>query len=305
VNTTLEIRWPEGAPVPTSLARTLHVRRSVIATLWRKADPAAFRVWLEYHIDHWLSEPDQRRYCLVWVNGEAVPDPLPYSVLTDPQREGELRAFVRRARRTLGATRRLPHDSGLRRWLIQHKLTSAPRRQARRALEVRYRDTAHDALLIKRIAAAVSHQPLQAQLLDLEQRKRQQLERLEPLIHRFGGQPPALESAPFEGYTWAELIAALAEETHDVESYLGLRPLLTGDAAAQATLELLVEEERQNRRALREMMGLLDPYSLGSVESSLKSVAAMIDARVRDLERDAHLEREDRMRSGQPSRSPR
>lgn len=274
MNTTLEIRWPEGEPVPASLARTLHARRAVIAALWRKEDPAAFRVWLEYHIDHWLREPDQRRYCLVWVNGEAVPDPLPYSVLTDPRRDGELRAYVRRARQTLGATRRLPRDSGLRRWLIEHKLASAPHRQARRALEVRYRDTAHDALLIKRIAAAVSNPPLQAQLLNLEQRKRQQLERLEPLIRRFGGQPPALESAQFDGYTWAELIEALVEETHDVESYLGLRPLLAGDDAAQAGLEVLVEEERQNRLVLREVMGRLDPYSLGSVEQSPKPAVA-------------------------------
>jgi hypothetical protein len=265
VNITLEIRWPEGEPVPASLARTLHARRSVIAALWRKEDPAAFRVWLEYHIDHWLREPDQRRYCLVWINGEAVPDPLPYSVLTDPRREGELRAFVRRARRTLGATRRLPRDSGLRRWLIQHRLVTAPHRQARRALEVRYRDTAHDALLIKRIAAAVSHQPFQAQLLEIEQRERQQLERLELLIHRFGGQPPALESAQFEGYTWAELIAALAEETHDAESYFALRPLLADDAASQKVLELMVETERENRRAVREVIERLDPYSLGSV----------------------------------------
>jgi hypothetical protein len=53
------------------------------------------------------------------------------------------------------------------------------------------------------------------------------------------------------------------------------------------------------------LLGVLATIGTQQPPSIPSGVAAMIDASVRDLERDSHLEREERARSGQPHRSPR
>ncbi len=69
-----------------------------------------------------------------------------------------------------------------------------------------------------------------------------------------------MTSVPPEN-TWEALSNSLKAESHDIESYHELRPLLQDDPNMVALLETIVETERSNKTELRELMGKLDPYA--------------------------------------------
>jgi hypothetical protein len=136
---------------------------------------------------------------------------------------------------------------------------------ALQALEQRYREEASEAELVKQLAAAMKYPQDQAQLLTIAGRKHDHLGQLETLIAHFNGTIPPLEVVNLpEESTWEALSNALQAESHDVESYHELRPLLQDDPQMVALLETIIETERSNKNDLREVMGKLDPNSYGS-----------------------------------------
>jgi hypothetical protein len=133
------------------------------------------------------------------------------------------------------------------------------------ALEQRYREEANEAELVKKLAAAMKYPQDQEKLLTIAERKDKHLRQLETLMAHFGGSIPTLEVVNLpEESTWEALSNALQAESHDVESYHELRPLLQDDANMVALLETIVETERSNKTELRDLMGKLDPNSYGS-----------------------------------------
>ena len=150
----------------------------------------------------------------------------------------------------------------MRRWL--RSFVPDRHAQARDALEARHRDEAHETALIKHLAASMTNPQLQARLLTIERRKRAHLERLEALIKHFEGTPPPPEPLDLSGRTWQGLSTALLEESHDVESYHELRPLLQDDPDSVALLELMIDDERENKKDLVDVMSKLDPYANGA-----------------------------------------
>jgi hypothetical protein len=133
------------------------------------------------------------------------------------------------------------------------------------ALEQRYREEANEAELVKKLAAAMKYPQDQEKLLTIAERKDKHLRQLETLMAHFGGSIPTLEVVNLpEESTWEALSNALQAESHDVESYHELRPLLQDDANMVALLETIVETERSNKAELRDLMGKLDPNSYGS-----------------------------------------
>jgi hypothetical protein len=133
------------------------------------------------------------------------------------------------------------------------------------ALEQRYREEANEAELVKKLAAAMKYPQDQEKLLTIAERKDKHLRQLETLMAHFGGSIPTLEVVNLpEESTWEALSNALQAESHDVESYHELRPLLQDDADMVALLETIVETERSNKAELRDLMGKLDPNSYGS-----------------------------------------
>jgi hypothetical protein len=133
------------------------------------------------------------------------------------------------------------------------------------ALKQRYREEANEAELVKKLAAAMKYPQDQEKLLTIAERKDKHLRQLETLMAHFGGSIPTLEMVNLpEESTWEALSNALQAESHDVESYHELRPLLQDDANMVALLETIVETERSNKTELRDLMGKLDPNSYGS-----------------------------------------
>jgi bacterioferritin (cytochrome b1) len=140
-----------------------------------------------------------------------------------------------------------------------------PQGQARHALEQRYVEEASEAEMVKKLASAMKYPQDQAQLLTISERKEKHLGQLETLIAHFNGTIPPLEVVnPHKETTWEALSNALKAESHDVESYHELRPLLQDDPKMVTLLETIIETERSNKNDLREVMGKLDPNSYGS-----------------------------------------
>ncbi len=137
-----------------------------------------------------------------------------------------------------------------------------PAAEARHALEQRYREETSELELVKKLASAMKYPQDQAQLLTIAGRKDKHLGQLETLMGHFDGTIAPLEvtSVPPEN-TWEALSNALNAESHDIESYHELRPLLQDDPNMVALLENIVETERSNKNELRELMGKLDPYA--------------------------------------------
>ena len=137
-----------------------------------------------------------------------------------------------------------------------------PKAEAKHALEQRYFEEASEAELVKKLAAAMKYPQDQAQLLTIVQRKQQHLGQLETLMGHFNATVPPLELSHLEGTnTWEALSNALKAESHDVESYHELRPILQDDPDMVALLENIIETERSNKTDLRELMGKLDPHA--------------------------------------------
>lgn len=98
----LEARLPDGRALPKDHAPGLYAQWARLKHLWADEDPLARHVRLESHVlDRSESFPDW--FVLVSVNGQAILEPLPYTVLINPAQEPEMRAFVRRARFTVNA----------------------------------------------------------------------------------------------------------------------------------------------------------------------------------------------------------
>jgi hypothetical protein len=133
------------------------------------------------------------------------------------------------------------------------------------ALENRYREENSEAEMVKELAAAMKYPQDQEKLLNIAERKYGHLEQLEMLLVHFGGTTPPLEVNDLHSKnTWEGLSNALDAESHDVESYHELRPLLQDDPNMVAVLETIIETERSNKNDLREVMGKLDPNSYGA-----------------------------------------
>lgn len=141
-----------------------------------------------------------------------------------------------------------------------------PAAEAKRALEQRYLEEARELELVKKLASAMKYPQDQAQLLTIAGRKDKHLGQLETLMVHFDGTLPPLEptSVPPEN-TWEALSNSLKAESHDIESYHELRPLLQDAADMVALLETIIETERSNKNELRELMGKLDPYAYDAV----------------------------------------
>jgi rubrerythrin len=133
------------------------------------------------------------------------------------------------------------------------------------ALENRYVEEASEAEMVKHLAAAMKYPQDQEKLLTIAERKHDHLGQLEVLLAHFNGTVPPLEMTNFpEESTWEALSNALQAESHDVESYHELRPLLQDDPNMVALLETMIETERGNKNDLREVMGKLDSNSYGA-----------------------------------------
>jgi hypothetical protein len=137
-----------------------------------------------------------------------------------------------------------------------------PQAEAKKALEQRYLEEASETELVKRLASAMKYPQDQAQLLTIGERKQKHLEQLETLMGHFKATIPPLEvTIPHPENTWEALSNALKAESHDVESYHELRPILQDDSKMVALLEEIIETERSNKTDLRELMGKLDPHA--------------------------------------------
>jgi bacterioferritin (cytochrome b1) len=138
--------------------------------------------------------------------------------------------------------------------------------EAKRALEQRYLEEASETELVKKLASAMKYPQDREELLTIAGRKDQHLQQLETLMAHFGGSMPPLELTHHEGKSiWEALTSTLKAESHDVESYHELRPLLQDDPKMVALLETIVDTERSNKTELREMMGKLDPYAYDKI----------------------------------------
>jgi rubrerythrin len=137
-----------------------------------------------------------------------------------------------------------------------------PKGEAKRALEQRYREEVSETEMVKKLAAAMKYPQDQAQLLTIGERKTKHLEQLETLLGYFDGTPPPPEGTNLQPEnTWEALSNALNAESHDVESYHELRPMLQENPDMVALLETMIQTERSNKTDLRELMGRLDPYA--------------------------------------------
>jgi hypothetical protein len=262
VHTVIEAQLPGGKPLPSHIAPKFAMRHSTLETIWNEEDPKAELVTLEYRYDEWTDEADRRYTFQVCIDNQSIHEPLPSAMLTEPTRSGELREYIRRSRKNLDARTAQPVRDRVRRWL--RGLVPDRHAQARDALEQRYREEAHETVLIKHLAASMTNPQLQTRLLNIERRKRSHLERLETLIRHFEGKLPPFESLDLSGRTWQGLSTALLEESHDVESYHELRPLLQDDPDNVALLELMIDDERANKKDLVDVMSKLDPYANGA-----------------------------------------
>ena len=261
-NTVIEAQLPGGKPLPSHMVPKFAMRHAALETIWSEEDPKAALVTLEYRYDEWTDEADRRYSFQVCIDNQSLHEPLPSAMLTDPARSGELREYIRRSRKNLDARTPHPVRDRVRRWL--RSLVPDRHAQARDALEARHREEAHETALIKHLAASMTNPQLQTRLLNIERRKRAHLERLEALIRHFEGKPPPLEPLDLSGRTWQGLSTALLEESHDVESYHELRPLLQDDPDNVALLELMIDDERENKKDLVDVMSKLDPYANGA-----------------------------------------
>jgi hypothetical protein len=136
---------------------------------------------------------------------------------------------------------------------------------ARHALEQRYREEGGEVELVKHLATAMKYPQDQEKLLTIAGRKFDHLGQLETLLVHFNGTIPPLEVAnPHNQSTWEALSNALQTESHDIESYHELRPLLQENPKMVALLETIIEDERSNKNDLRDVMGKLDPNSYGA-----------------------------------------
>ena len=261
-NTVIEAQLPGGKPLPSHMVPKFAIRHADLETIWFEEDPKAALVTLEYRYDEWTDEADRRYTFQVCIDNQFVHEPLPSAILTDPARSGELREYIRRSRTNLDVRTPHPVRDRVRRWLRSF-VPDRPA-QARDALEARYREEAHETALIKHLAASISNPQLQTRLLNIERRKRAHLERLEVLIRHFEGKLPLPEPLDLSGRTWQGLSTALLEESHDVESYHELRPLLQDDPDNVMVLELMIDDERENKKDLIDVMSKLDPYANGA-----------------------------------------
>jgi hypothetical protein len=262
VHTVIEAQLPGGKPLPSHIAPKFAMRHTTLETIWNEEDPKAELVMLEYRYDEWTDQADRRYTFQVCIDNQLIHEPLPSAMLTEPARTGELREYIRRSRKNLDARTSHPVQNRVRRWL--RGLVPDRHAQARDALEQRYREEAHETALIKHLAASMTNPQFQTRLLNIERRKRSHLERLETLIRHFDGRLPPLEPLNLTGRTWQGLSTALLEESHDVESYHELRPLLQDDPDNVVLLELMIDDERANKKDLVDVMSKLDPYANGA-----------------------------------------
>jgi hypothetical protein len=262
MSTVIEAQLPGGKPLPSHLVPQFAMRHTNLETIWNEEDPMAQLVTLEYRYDEWTEETDRRYSFQVCVDNQPINEPLPSLMLTEPARTGELREYIRRSRKNLDAQTPHPVRDGLRRWLSG--LVPDRYAQARDALEQRYGEESHETALIKHLAASMTNPQLQTKLLNIERRKLMHLERLETLIRHFEGRLPPLEPLNLTGRTWQGMSTALLEESHDVESYHDLRPLLQDAPDNVTLLELMIDDERANKKELLDVMSKLDPYANGA-----------------------------------------
>jgi rubrerythrin len=261
MKTAFEARLPTGHGLTKEHVPSLFARWEELEAFWGSLDPTAERVLLEYHFDDWLDNPDQRWYFLVRVNGQWLPQPLPYGLLVLESRAAQLRDYIRRAKQILEA--RAPHSNleRIQRWL--RGFVPDPKAQVRQALEQRFLEEAHAIALIKQLASKMQYPQDKTRLENIERRKQTHLERLKAFIGHFDGTVPSFTTPDLSGRTWRGLAAALAQEIRDIERYHELRPLLQDDQKMVQQLELMIEEERINKSDLLELMGQLDPYANG------------------------------------------
>ena len=261
MKTVFEARLPTGHTLTKDHAPSLYALWDELEAFWGSLDPSAEHVLLEYHFDDWLDNPDQRWYFLVRVNGQWLPQPLPYGLLVLETRVTQLRDYIGRAKQILDA--RAPHSKleRIQRWL--RGFVPDPKAQVRQALEQRFLEEAHATALIIELAGKMQYPQDKTRLENIQQRKQDHLERLKGFIRHFDGTVPSFTAPDLSGRTWRGLAAALAQEIRDIERYHELRPLLQDDPKLVAQLELMINEERINKSDLLELMGKLDPYANG------------------------------------------
>ena len=261
MKTVFEARLPTGQKLTKDHVPSLFARWDELEAFWGSLDPSAEHVLLEYHFDDWLDNPDQRWYFLVRVNGQWLPQPLPYGLLVLQARVTQLRDYIGRTKQILEA--RAPHSNleRIQRWL--RGFVPDPKAQVRQALEQRFLEEAHATALIQELSSKMDYPQDKKRLENIQQRKHDQLERLKNFIVHFSGTVPSFTAPDLHGRTWRGLAAALAQEIRDIERYHELRPLLQDDPKMVAQLERMIAEERTNKSDLLELMGQLDPYANG------------------------------------------